>query len=296
MESEDFIDLALQGYASSLRGGDASLYESLRFFQNSFRYLGDDREELTRRAALALIKHDPFFLITDPHGCFLEGISEEEICDCVKGWSLEDEALAAMLEGHFRMALARRASADLGAVQRALEVLEKAKPVYGGKKCFLKVYVDALRVLGDERYALAFDELLEKTDPEWHSHDLIDAMEEAVERDDWGRYDALRERWEAMPKNAHVCECAVNYVANIDGLRSLERGDEEAALQFLLKAVSVPGCPHLNTGCGSVYLANELLDRRLARKEVSEHLQALELYCESEETAELRSRLAGSEA
>lgn len=295
MSSEDFYDIALRGYAASLKAGEASLYESLRFFQNWFRYEGDDREELVHRAALALIRHDPFFLMTDPHGNHLEGFSEEEILSCVDSWSVDDEGLAALLEGHLRMATVSRCSPDLDRVRGALGVLEKAKPGYGSDKRFLKIYVDALRILGDERYAAAFDELLEKTEPEWHAHELKDAMRHAVEEDNWVRYDALRERWGAMPKNAHICECSINYIANIDGLRSLERGDEDGALRFLSDAVSVAGCPHLNSGGGAVRLAHELLDRKLARKEVAEHLKALEEYCETEETAELRSRLADNE-
>jgi hypothetical protein len=69
-----FFDIALRGYASSLRAGD-------------------DRDELVRRAALALIRHDPFFLMTDPHGYILEGFSEEDILSCVDSWSVEDGGL-----------------------------------------------------------------------------------------------------------------------------------------------------------------------------------------------------------
>lgn len=292
MISDKFTDIALRRYASSLKAGTASLYECLRFFQNSFRYRADDRESLVRQATLALIRHDPLFLVTDPHGCHVEGLSEGDIQACIDSWTLDDEPLAAFLEGHLRMAMVQPYSPDHEMTRQALQRLESAQRSFGSNQQFLQLYVEALRILGDERYVAAFDELLEHTDPEWHSHALQDAMSHAVEHEDWMRYDTLRERWGAMPKNSHICECATNYVSNIDGLRSLDRGDQDSAIHFLRLAVSVPGCPHLNTGAASVELANELLDHKLALSEVGQHLEALEQYCETEETAELRSRLA----
>ena len=291
MISDKFTYMALSGYASSLRAGTASLYECLRFFQNSYRYQEDDREQLVRQATLSLIQHDPLFLSTDAHGSLIEGLSEEDIRNCVDSWTLDDEPLAAFLEGHLRMAMIWPGSPDSSMARGALDSLERAQKTFGTDRQFLGLYVDALRILGDARYISAFDALLENTAPEWHSHPLQDAMRHAVENEDWVRYDDLRARWGAMPKNAHICECATNYVSNIDGLRSLERGDRDAALAFLREAVSVAGCPHLNSGAASVELAHELLDRNIGPSEVEQHVEALEQYCKTDETAELRKRL-----
>ena len=211
---------------------------------------------------------------------------EGDIQACVDSWSLDDRCLAAFLEGHLRMAMVCRHSPDLLAVRKALGVLELAEPDFSDDEQFLGIYSDALRILADERYHGAFEALLQNTDPEWLAHPLQRAMRHAVELEDWAHYDTLRIRWRAMPRNSHICECATNYVSNIDGLRALSRGELEDAIGFLRTAVSVAGCPHLNTGGGSVLLAHELLDRNLARREVEEHLKAVELYCETEETLE----------
>lgn len=292
MISDEFTDIALRNYAASLRAGTASPYECLRLLQNSFRYQENDREQLVRQATLLLIRHDPLFLSTDPHGSHIEGLSEGDIQTCIDSWSLDDEPLTAFLEGHLRMTMVRPHSPDRSMARQALDSLERAKKVFGNNQQFLQLYVDVLRILDDESHVAVFDSLLESSDPEWHSYLLEDAMHHAVEHEDWTRYDVLRERWNTMPKNSYICECATNYVSNIDGLRALERGDHSGAIDSLRMAVSVPGCPHLNSGAASVKLAHELLDRRLALPEVVEHVDALEQYCKNEETDELRIRLA----
>ncbi|HEX5052104.1 MAG TPA: hypothetical protein VFZ65_10050, partial [Planctomycetota bacterium] len=99
-------------------------------------------------------------------------------------------------------------------------------------------------------------------------------------------------RWAALPRNAHVCECAVNHVANIDGLRALHRGDEDEAVRCLKAAVSVNGCPHLNSGAASLGLAEALLAAGVRVPDIVEHLHAVEQYCVTDATARLRTRLA----
>ena len=74
MRSDRLTEVALSRYVTSLNAESASQYECLRFFQMAFRYQDSDSEELARRAALTLIKHDPFFLITDPHGSMWRGL------------------------------------------------------------------------------------------------------------------------------------------------------------------------------------------------------------------------------
>ncbi len=287
------MKLAMDGYVAALRAGDASLSQCLRFFQNSFRYDGDDAAELMRTAVLKLAAADPYLLVTDPHGQSIPGLAADDVEACIRSWQLDDASLQAFLEGQLWMAAASRRQPDLAMVQRAVAALDRVGAPLAGDREFLEVYVEALRALGDPRYAATFDELLARTDPEWHSHELSRAMRHAVEQADWPRYDELRTRWEGLPRNAHVCECAVNFVANIDGLRALDRGDPAAALRSLRAAVEVNGCAHLNTGAASLRLAAELLDRDLARTEVQSHLEAVAQYCETDAVAELIERARG---
>lgn len=286
----------MRGYAAALAAGTASPYECLRFFENAHYYRGDDRPELERRAVCTLIRHDPLLLATTPHGSFVRGLSEADIQACVGSWSLEDVQLAAFLEGQLRMATVSpresdHAAADRAMIALALAALERARVGFAGDREFLRLYSNALRMSGDERYTAAFEDLLAATEPEWHAHELRWAMEHAEARGDWARYDALRQRWGAMPKNAHVCECAVNYVANIDGLRALTRGDRADVIRCLHAAVAVSGCPHLNSGGACLRLASELIARDEAKDEVRNHLDAVEQYCRTEEVVELRKQL-----
>lgn len=293
MPSDEILDLALPRHVAAIKTGDPSIYDCIRFFQNWFRCELEETEckKLIRVAALKLIKHDPFFVISDPHGMFVGGLAETDIQSCVASWSLDDEELTAFLEGHLRMTNYSGEPEDLPMVHRALELLDKTRSRFGEQNTFLKLYSDALQILGDERHAAAFDNLLDQTEPEQHAHELASEMGHAVDEEDWSRYDSLRAKWEAMPANSSICECHVNYVANIDGLRALHRGETDQALTYLRKSTKVNGCPHLNTAGGSMLLAHELLDRNLAKTEVEEHLRQLEQFCKNEETAELRDRL-----
>ncbi len=292
MLSRRLQELALDRYAASLRGNTASPYECLRFFEHAFRYRQEDGEELQRRATMQLARHDPLLLATSVHGQLVTGLTDTDIESCIGAWSIDDPLLAALLEGHFWMAAAGRHAPFLPRVERALAALERAAPGFGDDRFFLKLYCDALGTLDDARYPAALDALLDRTPAEWHSHPLQDAMRHAVEREDWSRYDALRSRWGTMPRNSHICECATNYVANIDGLRALDRGDADGAVRLLQESVVVNGCPHLNTGCASLRLANALLDRDLAVSDVEQHLRTVEQYATTKRTAELRQRLA----
>ncbi|MEN8774759.1 MAG: hypothetical protein ABF380_10975 [Akkermansiaceae bacterium] len=293
MYSEEIIDLALPRHVAAIKGGNPSIYDCLRFFQNWFRCRleEDERQNLIKVAALKLIKHDPFFLISEVHGMCVEDLTEAELQSCVASWSLDDEELSAFLEAHLRMTNHSDDQNDLSSVRLVVELLEKARLRFGKQKTFLKLYSNALKILGDERHTTAFDNLLEQTSPEWHAHELRSEMTHAVDEEDWARYDSLRSKWETMPANANICECEINYIANIDGLRSLHRGAPDQAIEFLKQSTQVNGCPHLNTGGGSVILAHELLDHNLAKNEVEEHLRQLEQVCKNEETDELRLRL-----
>lgn len=282
----------MRRYVSALKAGTASPYECLRFFESSYRYREDDRRDLMRRAVLTLVRHDPLLLITSPHGQHVEGLSAADVVACIAEWSLGDEHLAAFLEGHLWMAVAAGRNPDHDLVARALAALERAEPGFGDDLDFLGLLTGAMEILGHERYPAVFDLLLAQTPAEWHSHPLSRAMRAAAGRADWNRYDRLRERWTSMPKNSHICACATNYVANIDGLRALDRGDQDEAVRYLRRAVSVNGCPHLNSGASSVLLAQELLVRNLATHEVAEHVAALEQYCVTGGTADLRKQLA----
>jgi hypothetical protein len=279
-------------YASALRDGSATPYECLRFIGHSFWYEGGDVTELVRRAALVLVRHDPFLVATAVIPGELE-LSEEEIGTCVAAWPIADEELKAFLEAHVIVTAIRRYDPDRRLAARLLAALERAAPRFAEDLGFRELYADALQWLGDERYAGAVDALIAATEPEGRAHPLREAMERAVAQTDWRRYDALRDRWTALPKNARVCECAVNFVANVDGLRALDRGDEQSAIGFLRAAVAIHGCPHLNSGAITVRLAQELLARGIALDEVKEHVRAAEEFHVTEETTELRSKLEG---
>lgn len=293
---ERLSEMAMARYVAALKAGTATPYECLRFLESAFSYREDDAEELERRAVLTLVRHDPLLLITIPQGGRVDGLTASDVDECVRSWVLEDEPLAALLEGHLRLAAASRHDPDRAQVARALAALERAEPAFRGDLGFLELHTDALERLGDPRYSAAVDQLLDMTPPEWQPHPLHSAMNEAVGRSDWERYDTLRRRWEGLPRNANTCQCATNYVANIDGLRALHRGDEEGAVRFLQTAVSVNGCPHLNTGGASLRLARELLDRNIGVAEVAEHLHAVEQYCVNDATRDLSARLAGRDA
>jgi hypothetical protein len=293
MYSEEIINIALPRHVAAIKEGNPSIYDCFRFLQNWFHCKLEEGEsqKLIRIAALKLIKHDPFFLITEVHGMCVEGLSEADIQSCVESWTLDNDDLTAFLEAHLRMTNFDDEQDDLSSVHRTIELLEKARPRFGDQKTFLKLYSDALKILGDERHGAAFDALLDGTNPGRHAFHLQSEMRDAVDEEDWSRYDFLRSKWAAMPANASICECELNYVANIDGLRSLHQGDPDQAIVFLKQSTQVSGCPHLNTGGGKVILAHELLDRNLAKNEVAEHLQQLEQFCKTEETDELRLRL-----
>ncbi len=293
MRSDRVLHLAMARYAAAIRAGTASAYECLRFFENRYCYRDGDGDELERLAVLTLARHDPLLLITVPQGGRLDGLSEADVDAVVAAWSLDDVHLAALLEGHLRMAAAAHDSCDPAVMVRALAALERAALAFRDDPDVLELYTKALRRTRDPRFPAVADELVERTDPEWRAHPLRDAMQEAVQRSDWERYDALRRRWAALPRSAYVCACATNWVANVDGLRSLHRDDEQEAVRRLREAVAVGGCAHLNTGAATLLLAEALLDRGGADADVAEHLDAVEQFGRNEAAARLRTRLRG---
>jgi hypothetical protein len=296
VRSDHVLHLAMARYAGAIRAGTATPYECLRFFENRCSYRDADGDELQRLAVLALVRHDPLLLITAPQGGRIDGLSESDVDAVVAGWNVDDEALAALLEAHLRMATAAHHDSRREGMARALAALERAAPRFRGDVEFLELYTKALRRSGDPRFPAVVDELVERTAPEWRAPPLRDAMHEAVERSDWQRYDALRLRWAALPRSALVCECATHWVANVDGVRALHRGDRQEALRCLRAAVAVQGCPHLNTGAATLRLAEALLDRGGADAEVAEHRDAVEQFCRTEAAARLRARLGGARA
>jgi len=230
MKDEKISELAWQRYASAIKSGKFSPYDCARFVEQSYNYDGDDRLEIMKTAILALARHDPFFFATSPHGSPEVTPTVEELKSCVSQWSLSDDHLAALLEGHFIMSFIYRTDADRAVVEHAISVLERAEPAFRNDVSFLELYARALEIIGDDRFAAVIDSVIAKTDPERRAHPLRDAIDHAVEKANWTRYDLLRNQWEALPRNASICECHTNFVANIDGLRALERGDQEAAI------------------------------------------------------------------
>lgn len=291
MQSEKLVALGLERYAAAIRSDTATPYECQLFFENWYRFDGDDKEELYRKAGLTLVRHDPFFVAVSPHASIDLLLTDEEIEACVKAWALQDKDLAAFLEAVIRLSSASRRNPDPNNIKKALVALDNSESSFGEELQFLEMRANALGILGDDRYKSAFDKMLEATSPEWRAHPLQNAMEAAVASKDWERYDALRERWGEMPHNSHICECYTNFVANIDGVRALDNGDLPKALRCLTAAVEVNGCPHLNTGGAHLELARELLRRNLAIDELMKHLDAAENYKITDETTELRKQL-----
>ena len=288
---QDIRALCWERYAAAIRSGTFSPYDCARFIEQPYLYKGDDYAEILKTALLAVARHDPFFFATNPHGDPEINPSVEELKKVVEGWSLTDKGLAAFLEGHLIMSFVFRSETKRELVEHALSALERARSEFGEDLAFLTLYAKALEILGDERYAAVIDATILKTRPEWRSGPLQDAIEHAVDKGDWDRFDLLRTQWDALPRNSHICECAINVIANIDGIRALQLGDQAAAIRFLKAAVSVNGCPHLNSFGVSFRLAKELLSRGLALSELEEHLIAGEKYCISDETKEFRTLL-----
>ena len=291
----DFTDLeqkALTSYALSILSDKATPYECKCFFERWFSYKNEDRKEIMHKASIILVKNDPYFLIMSPHARYDLELSETEVMDCVNFWKINDEQLKAFLEGLLRMALVTYQDPNLDLVKKALSALDRACANFGEDITFLELYLRGLKFLKDDRSYLVFDKLMEVTDPEWRAQPLCHELEDAAKVSNWDRYDSLRKLWTALPKNAHVCECHMHSVANMDGVRALNLGDKESAIKFLKVAVSVNGCPHLNSGSASVFLAKALLEQQLAIKEIKEYLLAAEQYSENDEINKLKEEIA----
>ena len=291
MKSERLHRLALDRYAAALRAGTATPYECLRYLEQRDSHGHSDREDLRYLAAVALVRHDPLFVATSVFGIGLESLTAADIDACIAAWTIDDDTLRGYLEAHLRLAV-RALRLDREQLELALAALERARPAYAGEVEFLELRAEALEHHDDERYPPAIDAVIAATDPEWRAHPLRKAMSHAVALEHWLRYDALRARWAELPRNALCCECHTNFVADIDGLRALARGDVDEALRCLDAAVSVGGCPHLNSGGASLRLARELLDRRIALPQVAEHVRKAAQYRVTDRTRALTRELA----
>ena len=290
MRSDDLIKCAVTKYAAAIQSGAATAYECKCFFDNWFRYEGENCDELKHKAGLVLVKTDPFFILVSPSGDDLL-FTADDIDKCVAAWKLNDPALSSFLEASIRMASVRGPTIDRDNVAKAIVALENAKDNFGSDLKYLELLSEAFRLLDDARYPASCDRLIAATSPEWRAHPLSQAMDAAVKKLDWNRYDELRQEWSRLPKNAHICECNLNFVENIDGLRALDRGDVEVALNHLKTALAVNGCPHLNSGGASLRLAQEFLQQGVEFDAVEAYLQAVEKFCLNDSLTKLKEEL-----
>ena len=294
MKSDLLTGVAFERYADAIRSGKATAYECLRFFDQWFSYQGEDARELLKKATLTLLGCDPFIFAVSPSS--IVELSEEELEACVSSWALSDASMKSFLEGQLRLRTIPHDSSDLDRISRALEALECAKQQFGNDVQFLELYVEALKRLNDDRYFSEFERLISATEPEWRANPLHYALAEAAEKADWQRYDALRRKWGELPKNAHMCECYTKLISNTDGLRALEAGDIYEAIKCLRAAVTMSGCPHLNSGGPTLWLARTLLERGIELNEIKEHLEAAEQFSPNEKIQKMREQIALREA
>lgn len=284
-------EMALRRYVSALRSGNATPYECYRFFEASFRYRESDAPHLLRTAVLTLLKRDPLFLITSS-AYIAADLSVTDIEECVSGWSLDGEgALRSLLEGHLWIMCSRGPNGvNREYARRALKALEDAAAEFASELKYLELYAEALLALHDPAFLDAVEAQIDATPAEWRAHPISLAMREMMRENNYEAYRSLRGRWAKLPKNAHICECQKNYVANMDGLVALEDGSRDLGL-FLREAADVRGCPHLNSGAASFHLARRLVERGELLDQVLTYLDRMDAIQTTPAAADLRKQI-----
>ncbi|MEX0783838.1 MAG: hypothetical protein WD557_14440 [Dehalococcoidia bacterium] len=295
---KDLERRALEFYAEQVRNGSDELYYHYRLYEKYFMLAKpEDGDELLRRATMKIFTSDPFaYAGTFPF--VIDHLDESDLEEIAQAITFGgDEGAAQLLRGHLwadaaghgdhRAAFAERAVAELEAVPEELRSHEFWEKL---ARCYRKVDY--------EKFKSVIPTLFASGPAEWRASEIVGALEHAGGREDWPTYDEWRTEWDALPQNAHLCDCHLNTLATFDGLRALHRGDVSTAVERLTAATQVRGCAHLNTGAAELKLVEALLDHPELTSQCEAYLDFCDRMSDSEnaaeKTAELRTRLRGS--
>jgi hypothetical protein len=238
-------------YAGELRRGSDEPYMAYRLYERSWMVEGKDAKAVLRRATVRLIETDPWFLAT-AMPLFLQSLKTTDLprlTPFVGAGPARKAAsyLRAVLwynarKGHYHPDRAGRAQ-----LRRALQFLQE---VPSGQRVLSwhEMVVGCYRALDFRRYKGAFANLHQMAEPRDRAFYLIDFLDVVAGKRDWAAYDQFRPEWDRMPAGYHACECYLNTLHTLDGLRAAARGDWRSIPVSLDKASAVRGCPHLNTG------------------------------------------------
>ncbi len=283
---------ALEYYADQVRKDSPDLYFYYRFYEFNFQICHiPDHAELVRKAIIRILKSDPYaYGSTIP--LEMEVLTESDLEEIAPAITFGgDENAARFLRGKLWTDAAVGQEDKGKFADRALKELEAIPPDLRDHEFWYSL-TECYRAVDYERYKASVPKLLESGEPAWRAFDLIHALREAAIHRDWSNYDSWRKEWDALPVNAHFCDCYFNGLYNYDGLRALETGNTDLIPDLLRKAMEVRGCAHLNSGGANLRLVEALIPLGLFPKECAAYLDASEQFGKNPKTEELRARLA----
>jgi hypothetical protein len=252
-------------YAAALRRGSEDPYVAYRIYEQHWMIGGKDAKQILRRATVRLLETDPWFLATAmPY--FLDGLQTSDLhrlTPFVGAGPARKAAsyLRAVLWYNARKGPHSPDRAGLVQLRRALEFLDGV-PSGQRDHRWHEMVVGCYRALDFRRYKAAFARLHEITEPQDRAFNLIQFLGVIADKKDWVTYDQYRPEWDRLPAAHHACECYLNDLHTLDGLRAAARADWGNIPAALEKAAAVRGCPHLNTNGFKLGLVRLLVRHR----------------------------------
>jgi hypothetical protein len=287
-------DNAWAFYADEVRRDPTNVYLCSKLLHQSHRFGGTtDGEALLRAAALTLYKVDPFAYVTSMPGS-IRVLTDDDLSEISSGLDRAgDENTTNFLRGMLWSDVVRWRKDPAAVARRAISYLEQVSNDAAAREPdYWPAVAECYRVIDYSKYVQVLPRAFASQEPERRGYCLLHGLEEAIGHEDWKTYSEWRDLWDALPQNAHVCECYLNHVLTYDGLMALHHEKLSVIPDLLRRALEIRGCPHLNSFGPDMGLTNALIDRGILLDEAEAYVNSgARLFGENDRLPPLRERL-----